>query len=45
MNNINLIPYLTFENTKEALAYYQDVFGITDIQRESPNENRQKTCR
>lgn len=40
MNNINLIPYLTFENTKEALAYYQDVFGITDIQRESPNEKQ-----
>lgn len=40
MNNINLIPYLTFENTKEALAYYQDVFGITDIQRESPTEKQ-----
>lgn len=40
MNNINLIPYLTFENTKEALDYYQTVFGITDVQRESPTEKQ-----
>ena len=29
----SLIPYLTFDNTKEALAYYEAVFGATDIQR------------
>jgi PhnB protein len=40
MNNINLIPYLTFENTKEALDYYQTVFGVTDVQRESPTEKQ-----
>lgn len=40
MNNINLIPYLTFENTKEALDYYQTVFGATDIERESPTEKQ-----
>ncbi|GEO71525.1 glyoxalase/bleomycin resistance/extradiol dioxygenase family protein [Levilactobacillus zymae] len=31
-----LIPYLEFENAKEALAYYQDVFGATDVYRVSP---------
>ncbi len=40
MSNINLIPYLTFENTKEALDYYQTVFGATDVQRESPTEKQ-----
>ncbi|GAA3185015.1 VOC family protein [Lentilactobacillus kefiri] len=40
MNNINLIPYLTFENTKEALDYYQTVFGVTNVQRESPTEKQ-----
>lgn len=40
MSNINLIPYLTFENTKEALDYYQAVFGATDVQRESPTEKQ-----
>ncbi|GAA2972915.1 VOC family protein [Lentilactobacillus parakefiri] len=40
MNNINLIPYLTFENTKEALDYYQTVFGATDVQRVSPTEKQ-----
>ncbi|GGB06758.1 VOC family protein [Macrococcus hajekii] len=29
----SLIPYLSFENTKEALTYYEDVFGATDINR------------
>ncbi|MCS4486769.1 VOC family protein [Staphylococcus americanisciuri] len=27
----NLYPYLAFENTKEALTYYEDVFGATDV--------------
>ena len=31
-----LIPYLEFENAKEALAYYQDVFGATNVYRISP---------
>lgn len=31
-----LIPYLEFENTKEALGYYQEVFGATDVYRVSP---------
>lgn len=28
-----LIPYLAFDNTKEALSYYEEVFGATDVQR------------
>lgn len=28
-----LIPYLSFESAKEALAYYEDVFGATDVNR------------
>jgi len=28
-----LIPYLVFESTKEALAYYEDVFGATEVNR------------
>lgn len=31
-----LIPYLEFENAKEALAYYQGVFGATNVYRISP---------
>lgn len=31
-----LIPYLTFENTKSALDYYQQVFGATDVYRTVP---------
>ncbi|AVK64799.1 VOC family protein [Lactobacillus sp. CBA3606] len=31
-----LYPYLTFENAKTAIAYYQRVFGATDIYRLSP---------
>ncbi|GEO69775.1 VOC family protein [Levilactobacillus acidifarinae] len=31
-----LIPYLEFESAKEALAYYQDVFGATNVYRVSP---------
>ncbi|WP_268912399.1 VOC family protein [Lentilactobacillus sp. SPB1-3] len=34
--NQELIPYLTFENTKDALEYYKLVFGATDVFRESP---------
>ncbi|EUJ33601.1 hypothetical protein MFLO_00045 [Listeria floridensis FSL S10-1187] len=29
----NLYPYLNFENTKEALEYYEEVFGATNIMR------------
>lgn len=28
-----VFPYLNFENTKEALAYYEEVFGATNITR------------
>lgn len=28
-----LIPYLAFESAKEALAYYEEVFGATDVNR------------
>lgn len=28
-----LIPYLTFENTKEALEYYESLFGAKNINR------------
>lgn len=31
-----LIPYLTFENTKSALDYYQQIFGVTDVFRTVP---------
>ncbi|KRK36243.1 hypothetical protein FD07_GL001015 [Levilactobacillus parabrevis ATCC 53295] len=31
-----LIPYLEFENAKEAIAYYQSVFGATNAYRVSP---------
>lgn len=31
-----MIPYLEFENAKEALAYYQGVFGATNVYRVSP---------
>ncbi|GAF35658.1 VOC family protein [Lentilactobacillus farraginis] len=40
MANTNLIPYLTFENTKSALEYYKRVFGATDVTRESPTEKQ-----
>ena len=29
----NIHPYLTFNNTKEALDYYKDVLGATNISR------------
>lgn len=29
----HLIPYLVFENTKEALEYYRNVFGAADVVR------------
>lgn len=28
-----LFPYLAFDNTKEAIAYYEEVFGATDVKR------------
>lgn len=31
-----LIPSFSFENAKEALAYYQTVFGATDVYRLAP---------
>ncbi|WP_283678988.1 VOC family protein [Lentilactobacillus sp. Marseille-Q4993] len=34
--NTELVPYLTFENTKSALEYYERVFGADSISRESP---------
>ncbi|EEI19496.1 hypothetical protein HMPREF0497_1691 [Lentilactobacillus buchneri ATCC 11577] len=40
MANTKLIPYLTFENTKNALEYYKRVFGATDVTRESPTEKQ-----
>ncbi|KRK94059.1 hypothetical protein FD25_GL001389 [Levilactobacillus acidifarinae DSM 19394] len=36
MMQAKLIPYLEFESAKEALAYYQDVFGATNVYRVSP---------
>lgn len=36
MMQAKLIPYLEFENAKEALAYYQGVFGATNVYRISP---------
>ena len=38
--NLELIPFLTFENSKEALEYYKRVFGATDISRKSPTEKQ-----
>ena len=32
-NTSALYPYLTFDNTKAALAYYQAVFGAEDVER------------
>ncbi|ULG72316.1 VOC family protein [Macrococcus brunensis] len=29
----SLIPYLAFNNTKEALSYYEEVFGATNVNR------------
>ncbi len=40
MANTKLIPYLTFENTKNALEYYKRVFGATEVYRESPTEKQ-----
>ncbi len=37
-----LIPSISFENTKAALAYYQMVFGATDIYRFSPDAAQAK---
>ncbi|WP_272928374.1 VOC family protein [Companilactobacillus zhachilii] len=31
-----IYPYLAFKNAKEALKYYQEVFGATEIYRLSP---------
>ncbi len=28
-----LFPYIAFKNSKEALAYYEEVFGATDVKR------------
>ena len=28
-----LFPYIAFENSKEAIAYYEEVFGATDVKR------------
>ncbi|MDR2832656.1 MAG: glyoxalase/bleomycin resistance/extradiol dioxygenase family protein [Streptococcaceae bacterium] len=29
----NVHPYLAFNNTKEALSYYEEVFGVTNVSR------------
>ncbi|MQS89584.1 VOC family protein [Companilactobacillus mishanensis] len=34
--------YLSFENSKEAIKYYQDVFGATDVYRMSPTDGQAK---
>jgi PhnB protein len=36
MMQAKLIPYLEFENAKEAIDYYQSVFGATNAYRVSP---------
>ncbi|WP_225048196.1 glyoxalase/bleomycin resistance/extradiol dioxygenase family protein [Lacticaseibacillus kribbianus] len=33
-----LIPYIAYLSAKDALAYYQEVFGATDVYRLSPTE-------
>lgn len=35
-----LYPYLTYNNSKEALDYYERVFGATDILRVTPQEEQ-----
>lgn len=36
MMQAKIIPYLEFENTKDAITYYQEVFGATNAYRVSP---------
>ncbi|BDZ31807.1 glyoxalase/bleomycin resistance/extradiol dioxygenase family protein [Lactiplantibacillus sp. WILCCON 0030] len=36
-------PYLAFDNAKTAIAYYQKVFGATDVYRLSPKPEQAKT--
>lgn len=36
----DLYPYLSFESAKEALSYYEEVFGATDIIRVPVNEEQ-----
>ena len=33
-------PYFSFANAKEAVAYYQDVFGATEVYRLSPDQQQ-----
>lgn len=35
-----LYPYITFTNAKEALTYYQEIFGATDVFREPVSEDQ-----
>lgn len=35
-----LFPYIAFENSKEALAYYEEVFGATDVKRLEVSEEQ-----
>lgn len=37
-----IIPSFSFKNAKEALAYYQEVFGATDVYRFSPQPEQVK---
>lgn len=36
---VGLTPYLAFDNTKEALQYYEEVFGACNITRTSPHRD------
>ena len=36
---VGLTPYLAFDNTKEALQYYEEVFGACNITRTSPHSD------
>jgi len=37
-----IYPYFAFKNAKEAIEYYQDVFGATDVYRLSPQPEQAK---
>lgn len=37
-----IYPYIAFKNAKDAIEYYQDVFGATDVYRLSPKAEQAK---
>lgn len=37
-----IYPYFSFKNAKEAIEYYQEVFGATDVYRLSPKAEQAK---